>query len=112
MKDGSVKLAWDLAIDYKGANDYWSMRIDALTGDLLDKNSFTVHCNHVKGKYDAADNGCHPHDITFPKNLTVSEAVAKAHAALADNQYRVIPFPFENPNQSNAKLIDNPADLS
>ena len=110
MKDGSVKLAWDLAIDYKGANDYWSMRIDALTGDLLDKNSFTVHCNHVKGKYDAADNGCHPHDITFAKNLTVSEAVAKAHAALADNQYRVIPFPFENPNQSNAKLIDNPAD--
>ncbi len=110
MKDGSLKLAWDLAIDYKGGHDYWSMRIDALTGELLEKTSFTVHCKHEKDKYASNFDNCDHTAIDFPQNLTISEAVNKAHTFLADNQYRVFPFPLENPKQGPSELISNPAD--
>lgn len=111
MKDGSLKLAWDMAIDYKGGRDYWSMRIDAITGELLDKNSFTVHCSHGAAAHTSQHDECSDeHAVTFPHNLSISEALEKAHTALAGNQYRVLPFPLENPKQGPTELVDNPAD--
>lgn len=109
-KDGSLKLAWDLAVDYKGSNDYWSMRIDAKTGELLNKNNFTVHCQHEAGKYEGNNENCSHTSLSFPQNLSIEKAVEKANMTLADNQYKVFPFPLENPNQGNIQLVTNPAD--
>lgn len=109
-KDGSLKLAWDLAVDYKGSNDYWSMRIDAKTGELLDKNNFTVHCQHEAGKYDASHDNCEHTSLSFPENMSIEKAVAKTNITMADNQYKVFPFPLENPKQGSIQLVTNPAD--
>ena len=43
--DGTARLAWDIDMDAVNGNDHWNARIDALTGAVLDKTSWTVHCN-------------------------------------------------------------------
>ncbi len=37
-----VRLAWDVEIYEMDAKNWWSMRIDAVTGDLLDQNNYVV----------------------------------------------------------------------
>ncbi len=112
LKDGKLRLAYDMAIDYKGSHDYWGMRIDALTGELLDRNNFTVHCSHSKDKYSSTNDECQHVQVSFPENLAVAEAVQSTHNTLADNQYRVFPFPLENPKQGASQLLSNPSDTN
>ena len=50
-KNGELKLAWDLSIDMKENADYWSVRIDALDGKVLDQNNFTVYCSFGTGPF-------------------------------------------------------------
>jgi extracellular elastinolytic metalloproteinase len=42
--DGQARLAWDVDMDAVNGNDHWTIRVDALTGQILDKISWTVHC--------------------------------------------------------------------
>ena len=37
-----VKLAWDVSIELKNEAHWWNVRTDALTGEFIDKNDFTV----------------------------------------------------------------------
>ncbi|HMG16389.1 MAG TPA: M36 family metallopeptidase, partial [Saprospiraceae bacterium] len=110
MNDGSLRLAWDVALDYKAGTDYWSMRIDAVTGQLLDKKSFTVHCNISKDNYSHLDECGNP-EVYFPEMLTAQQAKEKATTLLLANQYNVFPYPFESPSQGGRKLLTNPADV-
>lgn len=43
---GEVRLAWDLEIYELDAQNWWRIRIDALTGNVLDKTNYVVHENH------------------------------------------------------------------
>ncbi|MFZ1558525.1 MAG: hypothetical protein WAT37_01300, partial [Saprospiraceae bacterium] len=43
-KDGSLKLAWDLNIYELSAQNWWSVRIDAITGEILDQNNWVSQC--------------------------------------------------------------------
>lgn len=109
MKDGSLKLAWDIALDLKGGKDYWSIRIDALTGNIIDKQSFTVHCSLPRNNYTHTE-ACGNHEIYFPELLNTEQAQKKASTLLLANQYNVFPFPLESPTQGNRKILNNPAD--
>jgi extracellular elastinolytic metalloproteinase len=40
-----VRLAWDLEIYEMDAKNWWSMRVDAVTGELLDQANYVVHDN-------------------------------------------------------------------
>lgn len=109
MKDGSLRLAWDVALDYKGGTDYWSMRIDAVTGKVIDKQTFTVHCDLPIDKYGYTDE-CGKPEIYFPELLTTQQAKEKAATLLLVNQYNVFPFPLESPSQGSRVLLTSPAD--
>ena len=47
--DGKARLAWDVDMDAVNGNDHWNIRVDALTGQILDKTSWTVHCQFDDG---------------------------------------------------------------
>ena len=47
--DGKARLAWDVDMDAVNGNDHWNIRVDALTGVILDKTSWTVHCQFDDG---------------------------------------------------------------
>ena len=83
MEDGNLRLAWDMSIDYKGGNDYWSLRVDAVTGEVINKNSWTVHCSIGKGTYHNHDASCRDISnmkIVSEKAIPVKEALAAENA--------------------------------
>ena len=41
--DEGVFLAWDVSIELKDEPHWWNIRVNALTGEYIDKNDFTCH---------------------------------------------------------------------
>ncbi len=93
--DISLRLAWDLAIDFKETSDYYSFRVDALTGAVLDRYNWTQYCSpdHVHA---AAPDYCPDETPALPS---------------ADQAgYRVFPLPLESPDEGPRQWVVNPAD--
>lgn len=109
MPDGKVRLAWDMAIDAVNGLDYWSLRVDALTGKVLDQISWTQHCSFETGH---AEHCTHGHAVTHKPLIPVKEAMAQASQAMMSTQgtYRVFPVPVESPAHGGRALVVNPAD--
>jgi len=98
-----IRLAWNVEIQAK--SDWWSIRVDAMTGVVLDKSNYTVYCNFEKeafGHVHAA--GCTPAADFF-------KTVEAAPAFNAQASYRVFPFPGESPNHIAHQIVNDPADL-
>jgi extracellular elastinolytic metalloproteinase len=58
MTETTARLAWDINIDQPDGQDHWSVRIDALTGKLLNKVSYTVHCTIDHNRYSRSEGTC------------------------------------------------------
>ncbi len=97
-----LKLAWELSIYEKTAENWWVISLDALTGVVLQKYNHVLHCNFEEGfKY------------TFNKSFEKKESIIsiKQNAlVVADSSYRVYAFPVESPNHGNRTLEVNPWD--
>ena len=79
----SVRLAWDVTIRETNSNDWWSIRVDAATGETLSKVNWNAHAGF------------------------------SAHAPAGSlTQYRVFPFPAENPDQTTHQLVTDPHDTT
>lgn len=96
-----LHLVWDLSIYQLDAQHWWSVRIDAQTGALLDKNDWVVHC-----QFDGMLAQQCSHTNAHPLNL----ANATAYNSAGPNQYRVIALPAESPSHGPSILVTNPAD--
>ncbi len=110
MKDGSLRLAWNLSIDEVGNADYWSLRIDALTGELLSKNNWTRYCSFGEKSREVGAENCFD-DIEkteiFEQNRKV---LAPEDLPVQNASYEVFPTPIESPIHGNRELVVNPSD--
>ena len=43
--DSAIHLAWSISIDTKNSADYWSVKIDAHTGTVINKSNYTRYVN-------------------------------------------------------------------
>jgi hypothetical protein len=68
-------LAWNVSHYTPDGSHWWNVRIDALTGEELDRNDWVVNCG--------ADHAYGEEDAPMPA---------------APNDYRVLPWPVESPN--------------
>lgn len=101
-------LAWDLSIQEVSGHDWWSVRVNANTGAIVDKVNWMVNCNlnhtHEPSEAKALD---------FHKNLydipNYNEMVA--NATLPPNSYEVFAIPVESPYFGSRSIVTNPADL-
>ncbi len=101
---GTVRLAWHVTLDQVDTPDWWSIRVDALTGEILEKNNWTVYCNFQ-------DNGHHAHGADCVENAVETARQAFAGPMLADGaQYNVFPLPAESPIHGVQQIVLNPAD--
>lgn len=102
-KDGLLHLTWDFPIDDPGSADYMSVRIDAITGELVDQTNWTVYC---------ALGPLHAHDHACNKNFgfTISDAEVAAPTSMMPNSYRVFAWPAESPLHGPYVLVTDPAD--
>ena len=100
MEDNSLRLAWDLSIYLLDASHYYSVRIDAVNGDLLDTIDWVVNCAVEKGMF---SNHTHIKDnnrlFSQTKNMALSGGA----------QYRVFAMPIESPNHGVDTLEADPS---
>lgn len=96
----NLLLAWDFYIDVPQQNHMWSVRIDAVSGELLQKNDFMVSCS-FDHKHNSDENlGFNFNTIAFKQNNSILETQS--------GSYRVVPFTTESPNHGPIQLISNP----
>lgn len=108
LANGQVRLAWDMAIDLVQGQDYWSLRVDAVTGEILDQHSWTVHCSFGQ----AAEEGCdHSHAVTHRELVSVKKARQEQRTTgSVPNSYNVFAFPIESPAHGDRSIVVDPAD--
>ncbi|NBC06891.1 MAG: DUF11 domain-containing protein [Bacteroidetes bacterium] len=103
-----ARLAWDLALDMPTSADYWSLRVDALSGLVLEQNNWTISCN-----FDAPS---HQHKAQCglkaqKPSIPLWQAWEAERSLLIDGaQYNVYPLPYESPNDGPREMVVNPAD--
>ena len=97
VEQGAIHLAWDLSIYTLDHQHWWSIKMDAHTGALLDKADWVVHCQ-------LAHAHCSENNLeTFPKIMT-------NNTTATPSQYLVFPLPIESPNHGARALMTNPSD--
>jgi hypothetical protein len=101
MDDGSLKLAWDLSIYLLDASHYYSVRIDAVNGTLIDTIDWVVSCAVEKGMF---SNHTHIKDNSRLISQSKNEMVSSGGA-----QYRVFAMPIESPNHGLDTLEADPS---
>lgn len=99
-----LKLAWDLNIHTLDGSHWWSVRVDATSGEILDQNDWVVSCSY--GPHNHADNAVVKKKNTFSAFKTEAPA-----AAFAGEQYFVYGLPLESPNHGDPSLIVDPQNL-
>ena len=62
MPDGQLRLSWNLAIRLLTSSDFPSLRIDALTGEILEVVNWTHACSFHESAYRRLDHQHCQHD--------------------------------------------------
>ncbi len=114
--DGSwVKLAWNVNIDEARSADWWNVRVNAMTGDFLEKNNWTVHEGEA-AETDAIEPVHNP--IYFGQGMSskmvpVIRSEKKEFSpfvppTVTNAGYYVVKQPTESPNHGSFTLVTNP----
>lgn len=106
---GKARLAWHLNMDAVNSDEHWSICVDALTGAILDKKSFTVHCSFDDDYLKNQDTDCAVASPLSKSPDFVPTAVDDV-SLMGKGTYRVFKLPTESPLYGNSVLVDNPAD--
>jgi extracellular elastinolytic metalloproteinase len=102
-QDNLLHLCWDFPIDELKSDDYWSVRVDAHSGEIIDKNNWTNLCNFGP---------VHNHDKDCNRNFGFKlETAPSSVADTIPNSYRVFAWPAESPIHGPYVLVTDPADL-
>lgn len=97
----NIRLVWDLSIYTLDTKHWWSVQIDAETGDLLRKVDWVVSCN-----FD------HDHSSNSAKCETSFTSVGNSvgKSSVSPGQYSVLQLPIESPSHGSVSTAIDPAD--
>lgn len=108
LENGDVRLAWDVSIYLLDAQNWWSMRVDAATGDVLNKIDWVSKC-----VFDAPGDTHNSHKHTSPlaspskaTKLRETRSMAMNSTSAFGSQYRVFAAPFESPGHGERSLVN------
>ena len=102
VPNDGIRMIWEIAIQEVNSSDWWNFRIDASSGNIIDKNNFTVSCNigdghdHSERAYlSMEDDYCD--DDAF-NTMIAHDTVSTTSAIAADGaSYTVYALPIESP---------------
>ncbi|UEG51275.1 M36 family metallopeptidase [Ferruginibacter lapsinanis] len=103
VDDGNaVKLVWNITIDVLNSADFMNVRVDAVTGNIIDADNSTVYENNAEKKTNVQQpvSNKQTEEITI-ENTNQPNAVANA-------AYYVLPFPLEAPTFGSLTTVNNP----
>jgi hypothetical protein len=106
VSDSELRLAWDLSILTKDGKHWWSIRIDALNGSILESTDWVVSCSF-------GEKGHSNHENNNFSKLKKAESfnMLKTNSFLmADgSQYNILPLPAQTPDDGVIQLVSAPA---
>ena len=104
MEDGSLQLAWDLSIYVLDASHYYSVRVDAVTGSVINIGDWVVSCSFGEHKNNS--------DSSHTENSVLFSKEDATMASLTDGaQYNAIVLPNQSPAESPFSQIVDPSAL-
>ena len=101
-ENDSLRLVWDTSILTKDESHWWSISIDANTGNIIRQTDWMLSCSFDHSA--AAPQQPHNHTV-IPQ-----ESNMFAYTPNDGSQYRVFPLGVESPNHGNRILLTEPAD--
>jgi len=102
-----TKMVWELSIQEINSSDWWNFRVDASTGQIIDKDNWTISCN-VLGNHED-----HNHDA--PSEIIEKESLfytVENNPAILVGSYNVYAVPVESPNHGGRTNVSNPDDAT
>ena len=110
--NGELHLCYDMNINEVDFTDWWSLKVDAMTGEIVDQINWTVECNFEhddQGRHVCADD-----HVCSDFKTVKSEATKSSNAATSamTSSYNVYPDPVESPNHGSRTLISDPENLN
>lgn len=105
LENGNLALAWDLSIYQKNAEHYYSVRVDANTGQLLDTHDWVVSCDYGEGHAAHIETSSSKESILVRENNQINTS-----SMAAVPSYKVFALPAESPNHGDHVVVTNPAD--
>ncbi|WP_339611023.1 M36 family metallopeptidase, partial [uncultured Planktosalinus sp.] len=105
-------LVWELSVSELNTSDWWNFRVDASTGQIIDKYNFTQNCD-VMG-----DHSNHNHEEdTAAMEVSLRPAeyplnVNTASTAMMSGTYNVYPMPMESPYDGARQVLVNPENVT
>ncbi|MBK6931899.1 MAG: M36 family metallopeptidase [Saprospirales bacterium] len=107
-ENGSLRLAWKIDLQPVRTPDYWTVCVDAQTGEILSRHNNTVFCNGGAGlqQHDACAAG-----LPGPNTFGTIRPPDPTPEGAATESYRVFALPVESPNHGSRSLLTDPADL-
>jgi Zn-dependent metalloprotease len=99
MPEGEIRLVWDMSIYQTDKQHWWSLRVDAISGEILDKVDWVLKC-------DFGSCGHQWHGTT--KRPIPSTADLLPAPPPNTDQYRVFAIPVESPSHGPRSLVVGP----
>jgi hypothetical protein len=97
----NIRLAWQVYVIPTTSADYWMIRMDAVSNNVISKNNLTVYCNwnHPAGQLctEAHQNKLLTDFSNIVPTWNTPASAAAAPFIVNGASYRVIPFPAESP---------------
>lgn len=99
-----LKLAWSYEFYSQDTKHLWNLKIDAVTGKIIDKKDLVISCNFVSNRSEKG--GASTTENLFTKSFFKEDNQTVLNPGTT--QYRVIPWNYESPNHSPRVLVSNP----
>ncbi len=124
IDENHARLAWDLNLDKLDGSDHWSVRVDALDGKILNKNSWTTHCKVAAENFSHVAPECvvetlHATSPVNAQNETLQNETLHATSLqpmspmlVGGGSYNVFALPLEAPTFGARTLVTDPANAS
>lgn len=97
----TLRLAWDLSIYLLDGSHYYSVRVDALNGELLATDDWVVNCGFGEGDHSHSNS----ESVLFYSN----QSSITSDVAMATASYRVFPIPLIGPTEGSDVLLPDPS---
>ena len=109
--DGNLRLAWEVSIYELDAQNWWNIRVDAVTGEFLDKDNMVVHCqfenNGPEGSF-LHTNHSHAASAAVQEPAVIPYALQESVVSNGKTPglYEVLPMPVESPSHGERKPMN------
>lgn len=107
-KENELVLVWDISIQEKSQQDWWSLRVDAQTGAIVDKVNWMLSCSFEHDhseEIEVLNYNTNLYDIPNYEDLVNEEA------SICPECYEVFAMPLESPYYGPRTIESNAADL-